>query len=201
MENQTREIKKEECLIDEKDQVFNEKTKKFKTKKISDETKKTKKNDDILETEKLSISDDSNQAANQTKKEKIKISELLDSLDKQTRIYYYFLLIITFGFIRNTIISRIEDNTENVIKTSTKIPFNIVVFIHALGGKDNIIDVSSTISSVKITLKNIDLVNKEEIKEISQRGILVSENKITILFGDFSETLKNVLQEEINKQC
>lgn len=195
----TKVLKKEENVINEEEQIFNEKTKKFKTKKIeSNKTKKIIENkDDVLQTEQVSNETVSTKDTNN--KDKIKISELLDSLDKQTKIYYYFLLIITFGFIKKTIINRIEDNTENVIKTSSKIPFNIVVFIHALGGKDNIIDISSTISSVKISLKNINLINKDDIKEISQRGILISENKITILFGDFSETLKKAIEDEIKK--
>lgn len=197
--------KKQELDINEEEQVFNEKTTKFKTKKITpNEVQENYNNEDVvLETEQLMLDDDL--LATDTKKTKpnkkeIKLSELLKTLDKSTRIYYYFLLIITFTLIRKMIISRIEDNTENVIKTSNEIPFNIAVLIHALGGKNNILDISATISSVKITLSNIEAVNKEEIKEVSQRGILISGDKITILFGNYSEKLKEILLEEISKK-
>ncbi len=195
----TKKIEKEELYINENNQVFNEKTRKFKTRKIDVEKNQ---NDEVLVTEKISehnVQPSSNSNNIKIEDDDIKISELLKSLDNKTKFFYYFLLVITFGFIKKTIIDRIEDNTENIIKTSTNIPFNIVVLIHALGGKQNIVEISSTISSLKVTLINIDLVDKDKIKDISQRGILISENKITILFGNYSEQLKQELEDELKK--
>ena len=196
----TKKIEEQEIDINEENQIFNEKTRKFKTKKIDIEKNQ---DDEVLITQKIEEQNNNIQPEAvenvKIKDDEIKISELLDSLDSKTKFFYYFLLIITFGFIKKTIIDRIEDNTENIIKTSTNIPFNITILIHALGGKQNILEISSTISSLKLTLVNALLVDKEKIKEISQRGILVSENKITILFGNYSEQLKHELENELRK--
>lgn len=127
---------------------------------------------------------------------KVKISVLLKDLEPKVKVLYYTLLILTFGLFARTIRKRIEENTENVLKTSNEIPFNMEIFMNALGGKTNVLATEATISSVKITFKDINLVNKEKVKELSQRGILVSEDKITILFGNYSEALKKAIDQE-----
>ncbi len=185
--------KTNKIAIKEEEQVFNESEREF-AHKLAD-------SEDATSPLKLSEEQKVSQASNTTSTsdaplKKVKISVLLKDVEPKVKILYYTLLILTFGLFAKTIRKRIEENTENVLKTSNEIPFNMQIFINALGGKDNIVATEATISSVKITFKNINLVNKEKVKELSQRGILVSEEKITILFGNYSEALKQAIDKE-----
>ena len=46
------------------------------------------------------------------------------------------------------------------------------------------------------SIENIDI---EEIKKIGAKGVMKSENKLTMLFGDFSKTLDQFINELINE--
>ncbi len=200
--------KKIEIGIKEEEQIFNEQPKEatpVENEKPIDVPKESTVHKTIpLEVEGLGEQNLVNRAIDENddyvqKPEKVKISKLLKDLPTNVKVMYYFLLIFTFGFFAKTIRSRIEENAENVIKTSTEIPFNMKIFMNALGEADNIQAVEATISSVKITFKNIEKVDKDKIKQLSKRGILVSDNKITILFGNYSQTLKEEIEKEMKK--
>ena len=90
-------------------------------------------------------------------------------------------------------------NVANVKKTEltySKIcKFNINDFINDLGGINNIENVSSTLSSVKVNLKNINLVITDLQKKYKINGITKSKNVLILIFGDNAKTIAENIEQ------
>lgn len=83
-----------------------------------------------------------------------------------------------------------------VTKYSNK-SFNIEInkLVNYLGGKDNIIDAEANISRLKVTLKNITLVDKEGIQKLGAKGIVEIDNQLKIIFGKDARNLKKYIKD------
>ena len=99
--------------------------------------------------------------------------------------YHYiviFLILILISFI--------------VIKMSKKdFSLEINKLIQYLGGKDNIIDSQINLSRLKVTLKDMSLVNKEGIQKLGAKGIVEIDNQLKILLGPNSKQLKKYMAD------
>ena len=69
----------------------------------------------------------------------------------------------------------------------------VLGIINNLGGNDNIISVTVKMSRVEFVLKDYELVNKEELKNLGVQGISKTSQKITLVVG-------NELALDIEKQ-
>lgn len=67
--------------------------------------------------------------------------------------------------------------------------------VEHLGGKENIIDYEVNKSRFIVSLKNIDLVNKEAIQKMGAKGIVEIENQLKIILGDNANQLKKYIDE------
>ena len=65
--------------------------------------------------------------------------------------------------------------------------------IQYLGGKDNIVDVEVNMSRLKVTLKDMDIVDKDGIQKLGARGIVEVDNQLKIIFGANSKELKKYI--------
>ncbi len=65
--------------------------------------------------------------------------------------------------------------------------------IQCLGGKDNIIDVEVNMSRLKVTLKDMSIVDKDGIQKLGARGIVEVDNQLKIIFGANSKELKKYI--------
>lgn len=115
---------------------------------------------------------------------------------KKTTWFY----ILTFGagyFIakRKAKQRAMVKNTE--IITSDKIDFSIQDLINFLGSEQNIVNIDATINNLKVLLSDIKLIKLEGIKGLGAKGTFVSQNTITILFGNNSQMIAKVLKEEL----
>lgn len=64
-----------------------------------------------------------------------------------------------------------------------------------LGGKENIIDYEVNKSRFIVTLKNVDIVNKEGIQKMGARGIVEIDNQLKIVLGENANILKRHIDE------
>jgi phosphotransferase system IIB component len=87
--------------------------------------------------------------------------------------------------------------TNTNLTYATKISFNIDELIDNLGGIDNIIDSSATISSLKIILKNVNVINKDNISKLGAKGIMINNKQVIILFGDIAMTIDKLLKQKL----
>lgn len=65
--------------------------------------------------------------------------------------------------------------------------------IQYLGGKDNILDVEVNMSRMKVTLKDMEIVDKDGIQKLGARGIVEVDNQLKIIFGANSKELKKYI--------
>ncbi len=81
-----------------------------------------------------------------------------------------------------------------VIKLNKK-DFTIEInkLIGYLGGKDNIQDVEVNMSRLKVTLKNMNIVDKDGIQKLGAKGIVEVDNQLKIIFGPNAKELKKYI--------
>lgn len=115
----------------------------------------------------------------------------------------WMFYIFTFGFgylyLKNKAKKHAIVVNDELIVTK-KVMIDIEKFIVLLGGKENIINTSSSINSIKVFLNDVEKVNQDEIKKLGAKGTILSEGCITCLFGDFSQELSKEMNEKLNIQ-
>jgi glucose-like phosphotransferase system IIB component len=67
--------------------------------------------------------------------------------------------------------------------------------IQYLGGKENIIDSQINLSRLKVTLKDVSIVNKEGIQKLGAKGIVEIDNQLKIILGPNSRQLKKYMAD------
>jgi len=88
-----------------------------------------------------------------------------------------------------------------VIVKLNKKNFNIELnkLVQYLGGKDNILDTEVNMSRLKVTLKDISIVDKNAIEKLGAKGIVEIDNQLKIIFGSEAVKLKKYISEMKNK--
>lgn len=105
-------------------------------------------------------------------------------------IYVQYIIIVVVLLI--VALALIKGN-----KKDFKIEANKLV--EYLGGKDNVIKMEVNLSRFKVTLKNINIVNKDAIQKLGARGIVEIDNQLKIVLGSEAVKLKKYI-EDLKKQ-
>ena len=98
----------------------------------------------------------------------------------QYTIVLAILVIIAFAIVKSN-------------KKDLKLELNKLVDL--LGGKDNIIKTETTLSRFKVTLKDVDIVNKDAIQKLGAKGIVEIDNQLKIILGPESKQLKRYIDD------
>lgn len=87
-----------------------------------------------------------------------------------------------------------------IIKLNKK-NFNMEInkLVQYLGGKDNILDTEVNMSRLKVTLKDVSIVDKNAIEKLGAKGIVEIDNQLKIIFGPDAVKLKKYITEMKNK--
>lgn len=105
-----------------------------------------------------------------------------------------FLNIITFGLLNRKAKKLAQKQAEN---KNTQLTLNTInlpdisVLTNSLCGIENIVNISATISTITFQLNKMDGVNFDQLKKIAAKGVIKSENNITLLIGDCALLLKD----------
>lgn len=67
--------------------------------------------------------------------------------------------------------------------------------INYLGGKDNIVNAECNMSRFKVTLKDVSIVDKDNIQKLGAKGIVEIDNQLKIIFGKDARQLKKYIDE------
>ena len=94
------------------------------------------------------------------------------------------LIPIIIGIILLAIVIFICINANKKKKTNKKFSEKVQQIIDNLGGNDNIISVTPKMSRVEFVLKNYEIINKEELKNLGVQGISKTSQKITLVVGN-----------------
>ena len=99
-------------------------------------------------------------------------------------MYWQYLIILSVLIIISLII---------VKKKKKDFSLEINKLIQCLGGKENILDVEVNMSRLKVTLKDMEIVDKDGIQKLGARGIVEVDNQLKIIFGANSKELKKYI--------
>lgn len=108
-----------------------------------------------------------------------------------------FLNILTFGHLSRKakkIAKQQAENKNTELKLNSMELPNVNALLSALGNKENIRNVSSTISTITFELNNAEIVNVEQLRKICAKGVVKSNNNITILIGDCATALEQKIK-------
>ncbi len=110
---------------------------------------------------------------------------------------YFLLCIITFGIVHLIVKNKSKKQIiNNKLTLNQKHNFNIAELISKVGGKQNILFISNTMSNVIFTLKNnysIDDIELSSIKGI--KVIMHNANGIILVVGSCAKKLTDDLND------
>lgn len=88
-----------------------------------------------------------------------------------------------------------------IVKLNKK-NFNLEInkLVQYLGGKDNILDTEVNMSRLKVTLKDISVVDKNAIEKLGAKGIVEVDNQLKIIFGTDAVKLKKYINDMKHKR-
>lgn len=81
------------------------------------------------------------------------------------------------------------------VTTKTSLKEDAIAIISALGGKGNIEDVDACITRLRVNVKEIDKVNKEELKKIGAAAVLEVGGGIQAIYGAKAILYKNTIED------
>ena len=99
-------------------------------------------------------------------------------------IQYFIICLVLFIFVLVAIKFSCKNFDEDM--------YNLIKY---LGGKDNIIDCTVSMSRFKVTLKDISKANKEGIQRLGAKGIVEIDNQLKIVFDKDSRALKRYIKD------
>lgn len=109
-----------------------------------------------------------------------------------------FLNILTFGHLSRKAkkeIAKQEANKNDQLTLNTIGLPDVQATANALGGIANIVNISATISTITFQVTDMAKINFDQLKKISAKGVIKSENNVTLLIGDCANALKAKLLE------
>lgn len=104
------------------------------------------------------------------------------------------LNILTFGHLKRkakkkAALEAANKNTELTLNT-VALP-DVAALLNAIGGNDNIANISATISTITFQVKAMDKLNFEQLKKFSSKGVIKSTDNVTLIIGDCAMALKD----------
>ncbi|UCZ52491.1 glucose-specific PTS transporter subunit IIBC [Bacillus shivajii] len=114
-------------------------------------------------------------------------------------VIYYFLFtfmikkfnLMTPGREKND--DAVQGNTDKG-KANTELPYNV---LKALGGKENLTHLDACITRLRVSVSDIDQVQKDRLKELGASGVMQVDKNIQAIFGPRSETIKSQIEDII----
>ena len=99
--------------------------------------------------------------------------------------YQYIILIVIFVIIALAILKATRKDAH----------LEMNKLLEYLGGKDNIIATETNLSRFKVTVKEVEKVNKEAIQKLGAKGIVEIDNQLKIILGPGSKQLKKYIDD------
>lgn len=98
--------------------------------------------------------------------------------------YWQYIIILSVLIVIALVITKLRRKDFSI---------EINKLIQCLGGKENILDVDVNMSRLKVTLRDMDIVDKDGIQKLGARGIVEVDNQLKIIFGTNSKELKKYI--------
>ncbi|MCG6202224.1 PTS glucose transporter subunit IIBC [Psychromonas antarctica] len=111
-------------------------------------------------------------------------------------IYYTVFRVVITKFDLKTPGREDDELAEEVSLDNTEMS---ILLVAAFGGKANIDNLDACITRLRVTVKDIELVNKGELKKLGAAGVVVSGNGVQAIFGTKSDNLKTDMEAYMSR--
>lgn len=101
-------------------------------------------------------------------------------------MFWQYVIIIAVLLLISAVIIKMRKKDFHV---------EINKLIQYLGGRENIIDSQINLSRLKVTLKDVSLVNKDGIQKLGAKGIVEIDNQLKIILGPNSKQIKKYMTD------
>ncbi|NEZ46428.1 PTS glucose transporter subunit IIB [Clostridium niameyense] len=111
-------------------------------------------------------------------------------------VLYYIIfrtLIVKFN-IKTP--GREDESSEESVATVNKSE-RAETIIKALGGKENLEEVDCCATRLRVTVKNVELVDKDMLKTTGSKGVILKGNGVQVIYGPAVTIVKNEIEEII----
>lgn len=118
------------------------------------------------------------------------------------KFVYNFLNIITLGIFSLCLKNKAKKVSNKINQELTyekKYDFNIENFVKDLGGIENFLEVSSTLSTVKISLNDMTKIDSNLKQKYKINGLSKTKNTLFLVFGNNSIAIANDLNKILSK--
>lgn len=109
-----------------------------------------------------------------------------------TAIIYYLLFRLSILAFNLKTPGRLEHNDSKGPKESLR------AIIAALGGRDNIVELSACLTRLRLSVHKPELVNKVRLSQLGAKGVIVMGKGVQVVYGTKAETLRKVLQRYLD---
>ncbi|AGK97827.1 glucose-specific PTS transporter subunit IIBC [Clostridium pasteurianum] len=114
-----------------------------------------------------------------------------------------FAVIYYFGFrfairIWNLKTPGREDDTEDSVGGTVEGTDLAYGILNALGGKENLDNLDACITRLRVIVKDVNNVDKAQLKKLGAAGVMEIGNNIQAIFGPKSDNLKGQIKDIIN---
>ena len=108
--------------------------------------------------------------------------------------WYLIALFVATGIlmIATVVVLIIFLKKKKVVKVDNSL------WIENLGGKDNIESVNQVGSRINLVLKDKEAINKDNLKELGVKSVLVMSNKVTLVIENNAEDIAKAINDGLN---
>ena len=111
-------------------------------------------------------------------------------------IYYTVFRVVIAKFDLKTPGREDEALEQEVALDNTEMS---ILLVAAFGGKANIENLDACITRLRVTVHNIESVDKAELKKLGAAGVVVSGNGVQAIFGTKSDNLKTDMENYMSR--
>ncbi|MFC0272306.1 PTS transporter subunit EIIC [Metabacillus herbersteinensis] len=115
-------------------------------------------------------------------------------------IPWFFLYYFSFTFFIKKFNLKTPGREENnEITTITNKSERAGMIIEGLGGKDNLENVDCCATRLRVTVKNVELLNEEVLKQTGSKGIVKKGKGVQVIYGPHVTIIKNEIEEIVGE--
>ena len=115
---------------------------------------------------------------------------LIDNINYITIIIIAASSLVVVAFVIFLILFLLKKKKASVLSNSGP-------WLLALGGKENIKEVTAIGSRLSVNLVDKEIIDREKLKELGVSSILVMSNKVTLVIEDKAEKVANTIQKDL----
>ena len=116
-----------------------------------------------------------------------------------TVLYYFLFVFLIKRFDVLTPGREADDQEEVKVVTRDSMTQTAEQIIVALGGKENIEEVDACITRLRVSVKDVKKVDKDQLKKLGARGVLDVTGGVQAVFGTMSDSLKQRINAILGK--